>query len=438
MPYSQNIENCLATGIGAGGVDAPAFDDALARLGPSLQRLRRARDDANLPHLTIPARTDDLASIMATASRLRTQADVVVLGTGGSSLGGATLAALGRDRAAPRLHFLDNIDPDGFDGALAALDPARCGAVIISKSGTTAETLAQALVLLPWLAAASAPKDRVFIITDPAKPGAAPTPLACLAAHYGLGVLDDEPGIGGRFAALTNVGLIPAAVAGVDPAAVRKGAAAALAMSLDVDHPSLSPAACGAGLAFALNRTRGVSQSVLMPYLDRLAPLGLWYRQLWAESLGKAGQGTTPLAARGTVDQHSQLQLWLDGPADKMFTLILGDVAGTGAALDTGPAGGRGLEYLHGRRMGDLLAAEQDATNDTLVRAGRPTRILRVARAEGEAVGALMMHFMLETILAADLFAVEPYDQPAVEDGKKLARARLAAMAGTATKAAAP
>lgn len=428
MPYSQNIENCLAAQIGAGGLSAEAFAAACARLSPALDRLRAARDVGGMAHLALPARSDDLAEIRAVAAGLRRNTDIVVLGTGGSSLGGATLAALGRDRTAPRLHFLDNVDPDGFDGALGLLNPARTGALIVSKSGTTAETLAQALVLLPWMEKGGAPRPRAFVLSDPAKPGAAPTPLARLAGRYGLAMLTHDPAIGGRFAALTNVGLIPAAIAGVDPAEVRKGAAAALAMSLDAATPAASPAGAGAALAFALARDKGAMQSVLMPYLDRLACFGLWYRQLWAESLGKAGQGTTPVAARGTVDQHSQLQLWLDGPADKMFTLILGDAAGTGARLDASLAGGAGLEYLDGRTMGDLLAAEQDATAETLVRAGRPTRVIRIARADGETVGALMMHFMLETILAADLFGVEPFDQPAVEDGKRLARARLAAM----------
>jgi glucose-6-phosphate isomerase len=432
MIYSHDIENCLAAGIGKGGLGEAAFAAALDRLRPSLERLRAARADGSMAHLGLPARTDDLAEIAQVAAALRANSDIIVLGTGGSSLGGATLAALGRDASAPRLHFLDNVDPDGFDGALARLDPARTGALIVSKSGTTAETLAQALILLPWMEKGGAAGARAFALSDPAKPGAQPTPLARLAARYGLAILDHDAAIGGRFAALTNVGLIPAAVVGLDPAAIRKGAASALAMSLDAADPARSPACAGAALAFALCRDNGVSQSVLLPYIDRLAPFGLWYRQLWAESLGKGGQGTTPIAARGTVDQHSQLQLWLDGPADKMFTLILGEAAGTGGRLDAALAGGAGLEYLDGRTMGDLLAAEQEATAETLIRSGRPTRIMRIVRADGETMGALMMHFMLETILAADLFGVDPFDQPAVEDGKRLARARLAAMKGKA------
>lgn len=436
MAYTQDIDSCMAARIGADGLTDDEFEHVLSQLDKPFEALRgqpifEKLAASQLSIYTISRHEGDLPRIREVAQTLRANTDVVVLGTGGSSLGGATLAALGRDRAAPRLHFLDNIDPDGFDGALAALDPARTGALIVSKSGTTAETLSQALVLLPWLAKGGAPAGRAFALSDPlAKTGM--TPLRRLAEHYGLDVLDHIPAIGGRFAALTNVGLIPAAIAGVDPAAVRDGAAAALALNLDPSRPSESPACRGAALAFAFARAKGVRQSVLLPYADRLAPFGLWYRQLWAESLGKAGQGTTPIAARGTVDQHSQLQLWLDGPADKLFTLILAPAAGTGARLDASLAGGDGLEYLDGRTMGDLLEAEQDATAETLIGAGRPTRILRVAAVDAETMGALMMHFMLETILAADLFGVDPFDQPAVEDGKRRARAKLAAMTGRA------
>lgn len=436
MPYSQDISACLADRIGRGGLPTAEFERMLARLAPSLDRLRRDRDSGALPHLTVPARRDDLGPVAEAAGRLRgTVHDVLVLGTGGSSLGGAALVALATDRAAPRLHFLDNVDPAGIDDILARVDLAHAGMLIISKSGTTAETLSQALMLLPVLrdaAGEAALPARVTVISDPLPAEKPETPLRRLAGRLGLPVLDHEAGIGGRFAALTNVGLLPAAIAGLDPAEVREGAAEALAMTLGAGVPSDAPAAIGAALAVGLLETCGVTQTVLCPYLDRLAPLALWYRQLWAESLGKDGHGTNPVAARGTVDQHSQLQLWRAGPADKMYTFVFGRPEGTGARLDAALAGAAGLEYLHGRTMGDLLAAEQEGTAETLIDAGRPTRILRIARPDARACGALMMHFMLETILAADLIGVAPFDQPAVEDGKRRARERLAAMGGEA------
>jgi glucose-6-phosphate isomerase len=428
MSYSQEIETCLAARIGAHGLDAAALAADLTRLSPVLEALKQAY----LPHFDQPGRRDDFGQIAEVAAQLRGFDSVIVLGTGGSSLGGRALSMVARDTAAPRLLFLDNVDPDGFDAVLGHLEAARTGVLIVSKSGTTAETLVQALVVLPWLADAGVDvAGHAVGISDPADE-TAPSPLRRLASHYHFQILDHVPGIGGRFAALTNVGLIPAAIAGLDPARVRAGAAEALAHNFDATTPADAPAAVGAALIVGLARENAITQTVLMPYLDRFAPLAQWFCQLWAESLGKGGHGTTPIAARGTVDHHSQLQLWLDGPADKMFTLVLGNAQGTGAGLDTAPAGGQDLDYLDGRTMGDLLAAEQEAIRDALVAAGRPVRVLRVKSADAESIGALMMHFMMETILAAHLLGVDPFDQPAVEGGKRLARARLAAMKGGA------
>ena len=165
-----------------------------------------------------------------------------------------------------------------------------------------------------------------------------------------------------------------------------------------------------------------------MPYADRLAAFGLWFRQLWAESLGKDGKGSTPIRAVGAVDQHSQLQLYLAGPRDKMFSLVTLDVAGSGGVIPASFADDPSLAYLAQRSLGDLLAAEQRATAESLVRNGRPTRVFRVGKLDERALGALLMHFMLETIIAAHLLGVDAFDQPAVEEGKVLARQYLSEM----------
>jgi glucose-6-phosphate isomerase len=216
-------------------------------------------------------------------------------------------------------------------------------------------------------------------------------------------------------------------IAGLDAVAVREGASAVLVGLAEQEAQDFAPAV-GAAVAVGLQRHRAVTISVLMPYVDRLAQLGMWYRQLWAESLGKGGRGTTPVRAMGTVDQHSQLQLYLDGPRDKMFTLIELEVAAAGRVVDKELADDPELAYLAGRTMGDLLDAEQRATAETLVRHGRPVRLFRLARLDEAALGALMMHFMIETIIAAHLLGVNPFDQPAVEEGKVLARRYLAEM----------
>jgi glucose-6-phosphate isomerase len=164
-----------------------------------------------------------------------------------------------------------------------------------------------------------------------------------------------------------------------------------------------------------------------MPYVDRLGYFGLWFRQLWAESLGKGGHGTTPIRAMGTVDQHSQMQLYLDGPADKLFTVMRADTQGSGARIDVQAIGvERDLGYLAGRTIGDLMDAEARATIETLARNGRPVRTLHVPQIDECSMGALLMHYMLETVITAQLLGVDAFDQPAVEQSKVLTREFLA------------
>jgi len=207
--------------------------------------------------------------------------------------------------------------------------------------------------------------------------------------------------------------------------ALREGAASVLDATLRAAHPRDAAPILGAAVSVALAQERGIATTVLMPYVDRLAAFGLWFRQLWAESLGKDGKGTTPVRAVGVIDQHSQLQLYLAGPVDKMFTLVTLDMAGQGELMPPDLAGDPGLAYLDGRRMGDLLDAEQRATAATLIRNGRPTRLIHLARLDERSLGVLLMHFMLETIAAAELWGVNAFDQPAVEEGKVLARQYL-------------
>jgi len=262
--------------------------------------------------------------------------------------------------------------------------------------------------------------SRFTAITEPGD-----NALRRLAARFTMRVLDHDPAIGGRYSALSLVGLLPAAIAGLDVAKVRVGAAEVLDAALAADAPDAVESAIGAAIAVGLLREKGITCTVLMPYVDRLADFGLWFRQLWAESLGKKGTGTTPIRALGTVDQHSQLQLYLDGPRDKMFTLIMLGCADAGARVPDEFARDDALSYLAGRTMGDLMEAEQNATAGTLVNNHRPTRIFRLAALDERVMGGLMMHFMLETIIAAHLLDVDPFDQPAVEEGKALTRQGL-------------
>ncbi|HYL47908.1 MAG TPA: glucose-6-phosphate isomerase, partial [Stellaceae bacterium] len=408
MSYRQDIAGCLADNC-KNGVSATELNAALRRAAPALPKLAMMQRDGRLPLLRLPARRDDIAQIKPLAAEFRKFKDVIVLGTGGSSLGGQTLVALAPP-GRTRVHFMDNVDPHSFALLFDALDPAKTGLIAISKSGGTAETLVQFFACMDWLSKRSA--ARTVVITEPK-----PNPLRDLASVRKLRTLDHDPKIGGRYSVLSIVGMLPALIAGIDVAAVRRGASAVLDATLSAKDPRDAAPAVGAAVSVALNQRHGIVSTVVMPYVDRLAHFGLWFRQLWAESLGKDGKGTTPIRAVGTVDQHSQLQLYLDGPADKMFSLVMLAQAGKGPRMPAKLADAR-LAYLGGKRMGDLIDAEQRATAQTLIRNGRPTRIFTVERLDAQSVGALLMHYMLETMIAAELWGVNAFDQPAVEQGK--------------------
>jgi len=429
MSYRQDISGCLSENLAGAGLGDADLAAMLERAAPALETLRRRHDDGGLPLLRLPKQRDDIAELrrvlksFRAGPRLRFK-DVIILGTGGSSLGGQTLYALADQRAQPRLHFMDNIDPASFETLFAALDPARTGVVAISKSGGTAETLTQFAACIEWMRGtldADAVGRHTIAVTEPKD-----NPLRLLAMRLKTPLLDHDPGIGGRYSVLSNVGLLPAMLAGIDVRALRAGAAEVLDATLAATSPRDAAPALGAAVSIALAERHGIGTTVMMPYLDRLAHFGLWFRQLWAESLGKNGKGTTPIRALGTVDQHSQLQLYLAGPADKMFTLITGAVAATGPAIAPDLASDPSLAYLSGRRMGDLLDAEQRATAQSLIRNRRPTRLFQLEGLDAHTLGALLMHFMLETIIAAELLGVDAFDQPAVEEGKVLARQYLA------------
>src|SRR5439155_10053753 len=221
-----------------------------------------------------------------------------------------------------------------------------------------------------------------------------------------------------------TVRLLPAAMGGLEAGASRAGAAAALAPVLDGRASDEVPAAVGAALAVALGPKKPIA--VIMAYADRLERFSRWYVQLWAESLGKDGKGTTPLAALGPVDQHSQLQLFIAGPRDKLFTILTVGAAGRGPRIAADLAKLAGEPDFAGRTIGDLVAAQGRATAETLAGNGCPVRTIHIERLDEASLGELLMHFMLETIIAARLLGVDPFDQPAVEEGKILAKRYLA------------
>lgn len=411
----QDVDACFAGPGRTGGIERAAFKALLADAAESLAQLRRWREAESHPFLTLPERHDDLDELHEIVEGWRGyDRRLVVLGTGGASLGGQALAAVGH--GCDRLFFLDNGDARRLDTLLDFSELERTAFLTISKSGTTAETLAQVMLVL-----GAAKPDAITVITQPMV-----SPLRRLASRFRLRVLDHDPALGGRYSALSPVGLLPACFVSVDPAAAREGARAVLAEALEAPEPALSPPAVGAALAVAAMRVWPRGSAVLMPYGPDLHHFGLWYRQLWAESLGKQGLGSIPILAPGPVDQHSQLQLFLDGPGGVLFT-VLEAPDPVPRRVDAALAESIGAGYLGGRSIGALVAAQAEITARMLIEAGRPVRRLAVATADERAIGGLMMHFMLETVIAAHLLGIDPFDQPAVERGKGMVRRYLEA-----------
>ena len=436
MRLKHSIDFVRADRVGPHGAAPAALADALKRTEPALTWLRARHADGGLPLLRLPAKHDDLVSIKDAARRLTATGatDIVFLGTGGSSLGGQTLAQLddyavpgaGLMRSGPRLHFIDNLDPGTYATLLEKLPLATTHFVAISKSGGTGETLMQACAALAAMKVAGLAvriPDLFLGVTEPAK-GGKRSGLRALFDEHHIPMLEHDPGVGGRYSVLTNVGLLPAAVVGLDITAIRGGAGVALAPVLASRPPAEVPSAFGAALAVTLGASKPMS--VMLAYADRLERFTRWYVQLWAESLGKDGKGTTPIAALGPVDQHSQLQLYLAGPRDKLFTVVTLATAGRGPRIADDLARLAGEPGFAGKTIGDLVAAQGRATIETLARNGCPVRSIHIDTLEEATLGELLMHFMLETIIAAHLLGVDAFDQPAVEEGKVLAKTYLA------------
>jgi glucose-6-phosphate isomerase len=365
--------------------------------------------------------------------------DVVVLGIGGSALGPIALRTALRppqwnllDDAArgglPRLHVLDNVDPANISALIGRLDPRRSLFVVISKSGGTAETMAQYLVIRAWLNGAlgeAGARERLVLVTDPQK-GA----LRAIARAEGIAALDIPANVGGRFSVLTPVGVLPAALIGIDTAALLAGAAD-MRDRCASNELSRNVAGTWASLQYLADTGHGRHVQVLMPYSDALRDMAAWYVQLWAESLGKhrtpgdAGVGPTPLGALGATDQHSQVQLFMEGPGDKTVTFI-GVTEGEGdVEIPRLHADIPELAYLGGHRLGELLDIERRATAGALARRGRPNMTLTLDRVDPFHLGALFMFLELATAYAGRLYGVNAFDQPGVELGKQFTYAMM-------------
>ncbi len=402
------------------------------------QDILEKRKAGSLAFMDLPYQNESLIALITIAEDIAAKCEnYVVLGIGGSALGTRSLAQAllppmynlrdreGR-RGRPKLFVADNIDPDAFAGILEVCPLEKTTFNIISKSGGTAETMSQFLIVRDRLISELGKrgyKDRMIATTDP-KGGM----LREIAERDGLSTFEVPPGVGGRFSVFTSVGLLPLAVAGIDPTGLLAGAAR-MDERIQTDDLRYNPAYLLGALWYLMHKTKNKNIMVMMPYASSLLELAEWFQQLWAESLGKekslSGEtvhaGSTPVRALGATDQHSQLQLYNEGPFDKVVNFISTLGFNDSGEIPQAFEDIEGVGYLGGHNLAELIAAERRATELALTKQCRPNLHILLPAIDAASLGQLMYMLEVATVFAGGLYDVNPLDQPGVEAGKKLA-----------------
>jgi glucose-6-phosphate isomerase len=412
---------CLQATVGRAGLTAAQVRRACAAADRGRKALKRRLDqrqygfDAVLDEPAEPS--------LREGRRLAALADTLVVdGIGGSALGALALQTALRPRGR-RLVILDNVDPEGVSARLEGLDPRRTAVNVVTKSGSTAETMANLLVMLEWMESrlGEGHIQRWCATTDPEKGD-----LLALARRLGMPVLHVPPNVGGRFSVLTPVGLLPAAFLGLDVDALLAGARDMRRHCWSA-RPERNLGVLGAVLLHEMATRRGRNIQVVMPYAEALLHMADWYRQLWAESLGKrldrrgrkVETGQTPVVALGATDQHSQVQLYVEGPHDKVVTFWEVSAFRQEVAIPRLHEDLASTAYLGGRTLGELLLAEKKGTEVALARAGRPSLTYLLPPLSEHVLGQLFYLFEFQTALSGELYGIDAFDQPGVEGGKR-------------------
>jgi len=440
MPDRQDAiqlyyKNVMADVVGSDdGLSDDELDGLADRVGAIVDAVEAERAGGDHGYRDLPYDTEMLDAVEQACERHRDACEtLVVCGIGGSALGNIALQTalnpftynlLPSHKRGPRLFVMDNVDPMQFGGLMDLLDHQLDSTLfnVISKSGETAETAAQFLIirdLLRQRLGRDGPKRHILATTDAAK-----GTMRQIVNAEGYESLPVPDGVGGRFSVLSAVGLFSAGMCGIDIKGLLAGAAA---MDIRVKNRNLrkNPAALIAAIHYLMDR-RGKRLHVMMPYSYHLKDLADWYRQLWAESLGKRKSldgeavlvGPTPIKALGATDQHSQVQLYREGPNDKVFTLLAVEQFDCKVRIPKADAAVKAMAYLGGKDMGTLLNNERHATEQALIASKRPVLSLRFPRITARTVGQFIYLYEAATTLAGRLFNVNAYDQPAVELGK--------------------
>jgi len=440
-------KNVMAEAIGPeNGITKEQLDGLAAKTTPLVPKIKDEIVSGNSRYGLLPTDPQIAKNVKKLVKQFKPKCEnLVVLGIGGSALGNIALqtalnpytynldnnkrkgppSARPRRQAGPRLFVFDNVDPAQFGSFLDFITP-RLGKTVfnvISKSGQTAETASQFMIVQKMLEARFGRdklKERVVATTDLEK-----GTLRKIATDAGLPTLVVPDGVGGRFSVLSAVGLFSAAMCGINIDQLLAGARDMHARVINPDFFK-NPAAINAAIQYHYY-TRGKRISVMMPYCYALKDFADWFRQLWAESLGKRydlkGQevfvGPTPVKALGATDQHSQVQLYREGPNDKVFTLLEVQDFGRKVRIPAPPKSAPELAYLAKMDLGELLNAEKKATEFALCASNRPCLTILFPKVDAYTVGQFIFLFEATTSFAGALLGVNTYDQPAVELGKQ-------------------
>lgn len=432
---SIDYRNATAQAVGAeNGVSKEMLAGVAGKVRSEHARLQAEHAAGEQRWMDLPDNTVLAGEIDEFANANRDKySDYILIGIGGSSLGAiATVMALchpfrnlqpAAQRGGPRLFVLDNPDPEKVKATLDVVDLKNTLVNVVTKSGQTAETMANFLVTRNALEQAVGEKQAAKQIVATTDPQAGL--LRQMADAEGYRTFPVPPGVDGRQTVLSAVGLLPAAFCGVDIQGMLAGAAAMRARCSS-DDVFENPAYLLAALAVLADQKLGKKMLVTMPYADALFGIADWFRQLWAESLGKRlsvdGEevfaGQTPIKALGAIDQHSQIQLYTEGPNDKLVSLV--EVQRYRAEVEvTGvPANIPDLAYLKGAELGQLIDRECSATAWALTQAKRPNVTIGVPEIDAGIVGEFFYLHQLQTVMAGALYGVNPFGQPGVEAGK--------------------
>ena len=340
---------------------------------------------------------------------------IIIFGTGGSNLGARALNNIILNNNIS-LEFYDNIDPINFEKNFQNINFDTTGFLVISKSGTTPETLSQFSCIYQKSIELSKVKEffsNTLIITEFKE-----SPLYRIAKDNNCLLLEHHKDIGGRYSIFSNVGIVPAIISGLNINELFNGASEVI-----YNINKYKPYDLGRYLTQKENLK--FTNNVLMTYSDSLYFFGKWYLQLWAESIGKKNKGITAIHSVGTTDQHSQLQLYLDGPKDKYFTFITTDHSNKGMKINNEIFKNTSINYFQDKTMGDLMQAEQLATIETFKLNNFSFREIYIPKIDEKNLGKLISFSIIETIASCIYLDVDPFDQPAVEQGKKLTKTYL-------------